>query len=233
MPCEKYSRTIKQSECTLGTSHCRPFLVVFAGVPGTGKTTLAAHAARKLQAPAFGIDFIEAALWRSGIASELGSHNAAYELLSTLAESQLRRGQSACIDAVAGWRSTREAWAALAYRYRATIRFVECVCSDIEIHRRRIEGRERNIPGWYELTWADVERSMRGYDPWHGERLVLDAASPLESNLADLDAYLSNQISLRRPTQGAEAAPQQRGRYRTDTPLSISDSAVRPTDNNG
>jgi len=45
----------------------QPLLVVFTGIPGTGKTTLAEQAARWLGAPLFSKDEIEATLWRSGI----------------------------------------------------------------------------------------------------------------------------------------------------------------------
>jgi len=152
-------------------------LVIFSGVPGTGKTTLAEYAAGKLRAPVFGVDIVEAALWRAGIRSEQGSQGAAYGILSALAEAQLKLSQSACIDAVVGLASARESWRSLAARHAARLRFVECVCSDRELHRQRIESRQRNIPGWYELTWEDVKRSMARFEPWHGERLVLDAAN--------------------------------------------------------
>jgi predicted kinase len=165
-------------------------IAVFSGLPGTGKTSLAQHAARLLQAPVFSVDLLEAALWRSGIRSEQGSHQAAYEILATLAEGQLRLGQSACVDAVVGLEAAREAWKTLAHRYGAELRCIECVCSDVELHRQRIERRKRNIPGWYELSWADVERSARSFQPWQGERLVVDAVRPLDLNLADLETYL-------------------------------------------
>jgi predicted kinase len=166
-------------------------ILVFSGLPGTGKTTLAEYAARRLQAPVFSIDVLEAALRRSGIGADRGSHHAAYELLSTLAEGQLRLGQPACIDAVIGLESTREAWRALADQYDAALKCIECVCSDPKLHRERIESRQRGIPGWYELFWSDVQRSRASFQPWRRERLVLDAALPLKGNLGDLGTYLS------------------------------------------
>ena len=29
-------------------------------------------------------------------------------------------------------------------------------CRDAELHRARVEGRQRQIPGWYELDWDHV-----------------------------------------------------------------------------
>jgi hypothetical protein len=42
--------------------------------------------------------------------------------------------------------------------------FVTCVCSDEALHRRRIEGRRRGIPGWHDIGWDHVE-SMRTEQP--------------------------------------------------------------------
>jgi predicted kinase len=165
-------------------------LVVFSGVPGTGKSTLGEHAARVLACPRFAKDEIEAALWRAGVGTEQRSGWAAYELLGSLAEAQLRLGQSAVLDSVARFEQFRAGWRALAERHGVAFRVVECVCSDEALHRRRLEGRRRGIPGWYEVDWAEVERVRAGYEPWRDERLVLDAARPLAENLRRLDEYL-------------------------------------------
>jgi predicted kinase len=165
-------------------------LVVFSGLPGTGKSTLAEHSARLLGCPYFAKDEIEAALRRAGVKAEQGSGWAAYELLGTLAEAQLRRGQSAVLDSVATFERFRVGWREIADRHGAVLRVVECVCSDEALHRRRLEGRQRGIPGWHELDWAEVERVRAGYEPWEQERLVLDAVRPLADNLKALEKYL-------------------------------------------
>ena len=56
---------------------------------------------------------------------------------------------------------------------------------------RRIDGRQRGIPGWYELTWQEVLDVRARYEPWRGAQLVLDGVRPLEENLAALERYLA------------------------------------------
>lgn len=165
-------------------------LILIAGLPGTGKSTLAEGLGRALGCPVFGKDWLEAALWRSGVGREQGSGWATYELLTTLAECQLRLSQSAILDCVAGREALRRQWRGLAARLGAHFRPVECVCADLSLHQIRLTGRQRGIPGWYELDWADVERVRAGYEPWETERLVLDLASPAADNLAAALAYV-------------------------------------------
>lgn len=168
----------------------RPALVIFSGIPGTGKTTLAEHAARWLGAPLFSKDELEATLRRSGISASMNSGWAAYELLSALARGQLERGQSAILDSVATHERTRERWRALALEFGACLRVVETVCTDRDTHRARLAQRKRNIPDWPELTWDDVVQVAERYEPWTDARVVLDATDPLEFNLRRLRGYL-------------------------------------------
>lgn len=56
------------------------------------------------------------------------------------------------------------------------------------IHRSRVEGRQRDIPGWYELEWERVdwervERGRHAYEPLSEPRVVVDAVNPPEHNL--------------------------------------------------
>ncbi|MCP4428860.1 MAG: ATP-binding protein, partial [Chloroflexi bacterium] len=69
-------------------------------------------------------------------------------------------------------------------------RVVECVCSDETIHRARLHGRQRQIPGWHELTWADVMKVKDYYEPWLEERLIVDGVRPFPDNFNAVLAYL-------------------------------------------
>jgi len=167
-------------------------LIIFAGLPGTGKSALAEAVGRELGIPVFAKDWLEATL----LGCELAPANqdrplgmAGYDLLSMLAERQLMLEQSAILDSVASTSSIRVTWQALADQYDAQRRVVECVCSDQELHRSRLGGRRRNIPGWHELERAEVERVRGYYVPWAEQHLVLDAVQPFETNLKTALAY--------------------------------------------
>ena len=161
-------------------------LIVFSGLPGTGKSALAEAVGRGLGIPVFAKDWLEAVLLRSNVVpaeteKQLGS--VGYDLLTVLAERQLHLGQSVILDSVASTVAIRNIWRELAGRYNADWRVIECICSDSAMHRERLEKRQRGIPGWHELTWADVEYVRSYYAPWDEERLILDSIRAVEKNI--------------------------------------------------
>ena len=167
-------------------------MIVFSGLPGTGKSRLAEALGKALGIPVFAKDWLEAALIRSELIASnpskpLGS--AGYQLLTTLAERQLTLGQSVILDSVASTQSIRKAWRELAEQYQAEYRVIECICSDESLHRLRLKERQRHIPGWHELEWSEVERVKGYYVPWEGEHLVLDMANSFIDNFLKAKTY--------------------------------------------
>jgi len=116
-------------------------------------------------------------------------HDLGFHLMTQLVEKQLRNRQSVVLDCVARPRALAW-WTEVAREHRAPMFVIECVCSDVDVHRSRVVGRTRRIPGWYELEWSHVERSRTGYEPLPGEKLVVDAVDPFEHNRARVRAYV-------------------------------------------
>ena len=167
-------------------------LIVFSGLPGTGKSTLAEAMGKVLGIPVFAKDWLEATLVRSEIKptrEEKSLGFAGYELMTALAERQLMLGQSVILDSVAASQAIRKAWRQLSDQYEADWRVIECICSNETLHRSRLSGRKRDIPGWHELEWSEVERVRLYYASWEGERLVLDMTNSLTENLLKARTY--------------------------------------------
>lgn len=133
----------------------RPILIVFAGLPGAGKTTLARIVAQEHAAAYLRIDTIEAALRQSGtFADDVGP--AGYVVAYALAKSNLRLGRSVVADAVNALPITREPWRRIAQDTSSELVEIEVICSDRAEHRRRIETRSIDAPALPPLTWEDV-----------------------------------------------------------------------------
>jgi predicted kinase len=148
-------------------------LIVFSGLPATGKTTIAKLLCRKLQATYLRIDSIEQAIVSSSHNhSDLGALG--YVVAYELAIANLALGNTVVVDAVNPLTVVRETWRKVANNAASDIVEIEIVCSDRIEHRRRVEGREADIPGHVLPTWDEVQ--SRKYEAWASECLVVDSA---------------------------------------------------------
>jgi predicted kinase len=156
-------------------------LIAMAGLPAAGKSSVAAGVGA-LSYPVVAVDPIEAALRRS-IDRGQPTGLTAYVVAEAVAEGILALGQTVIVDAVNAVEPARQQWRALASRHRVRLAVIEVVCSSPELHRRRLEERDRGIEGFEEPTWAAVERVRAGYEPWTDRRLVLDSVADLTENV--------------------------------------------------
>jgi len=179
-----------------------PWLVVVTGSTGAGKSTMADAVADQLGATVASSDWVMSALrshepvWSAVEQPVERQRRVGWDLLARVAEQQLRRRRSCVLDLVARTEPRNE-WEALADRYEASFAVIECICSDMSVHRERIEGRSPDIPGWYELTWEQVEASRARYQPLAGPKLVIDALAPVADNLGLAMRYLASQARNR------------------------------------
>ena len=165
-------------------------LVAFGGLPGVGKTTIARELARRLGAVYLRIDTIEYPIRESRVLQ--GSvGGTGYEVAYAVADDNLRLGLIVVADSVNPLPITRNAWRDVARRTDVSIVEVEVTCSDAAEHRRRVEGRGSDFPGWT-LTWQEVVD--RDYRPWDRERIVIDtAAAGMEEGVRTVLAAVEKQ----------------------------------------
>lgn len=147
-------------------------LIVFSGLPGSGKTTIARTLAPHLGATYLRIDSIEQCLRDAGL-PEVGK--AGYQIALQLAEANLALGNPVLADCVNPVAESRQAWSDLAQRLGVLLLDVEVICSDPREHRRRVETRQVDVPGLQAPSWQSV--LDHDYQAWAESPLRLDSAS--------------------------------------------------------
>ncbi len=145
-------------------------LVIFAGLPGVGKTTIARMLASRLGAVYLRADTIEQAMRDSGM-PDTAIGGTGYLVAQRIATKNLKLGRTVVADTVNPWNLTRNLWRDAGSPYLE----VEVVCSDPKEHRRRVECRGADITGHRSPTWQEVVD--RDDQPWTMPRLVVDTAA--------------------------------------------------------
>lgn len=176
-----------------------PLLVVLAGRPGTGKTTLARRVAAELGAAYLRIDAIETAVVRCGLAHPpVGP--VGYVVAHEIAAATLALGANVVVDAVNPVAEARAGWRRLEPPARLTV--FETILADEGEHRRRVTARRPDLAEQAVPSWEHVQAS--DYEPWDetrdGPRHVIDMT---DTEVGVTVALERLGLSDRRPTDPA------------------------------
>jgi len=155
-------------------------LIVFGGLPGTGKTTISRFVASRLKATYLRIDAIEQAIRNAGVlAGDVGPSG--YAVAQAIAEANIGDGRIVVADCVNPVAASRLGWRDVATCTASVLVEIEVICSDVDEHRRRIAMRRADIPGHILPSWEKV--ANLDYEPWDRPHVVIDTAklSPAEA----------------------------------------------------
>lgn len=166
-------------------------LIVFSGLPGTGKTTIAKALAAQTNAVYLRIDTIEQAIRDAGVFPQ-GVGSSGYQVANALALSNLALGHTVVVDCVKPVAESRQAWSETALRASTSLVNIQVVCSDQHEHQRRVETRASDIPGLTPPTWQSV--LAHEYEPWHDAPFTVDTAQlPAAEAVAMITRQLASQ----------------------------------------
>jgi predicted kinase len=144
--------------------------IIFAGLPGCGKSTIAQALAKRLGAAYLRIDSIEQAISDARIEPGAAGYLVAYRV----AADNLRSGLRVIADSMNPLAITRDAYRQVAEQAGVAFLEVELICSDKIEHRRRVETRSATVEGLGLPTWEAVE--TRQYETWDRGPLRIDTA---------------------------------------------------------
>jgi predicted kinase len=160
-----------------------------AGMPGTGKTTLALAFGQTLGWPVVDKDTLKSPLLLAGVAEEVAGP-ASYALLLAMAQDLLvRQRLSTILDSPGRFRFVLERAQEMAEQAGATLKIVFCSASR-ELRDRRMSMRAARPSQWKADAGLTNEEERQMFAHLPSDALALDTCRPLESCVAEVLAYL-------------------------------------------
>lgn len=182
-------------------------LIIFSGLPGTGKSTLANRLARELQVPLLCIDDLIGEVPEGAGTSFWDSKVA---ILLRLAEVQLELGLSVILDSVF-MNMDRYHAQELARKYGPRFYPIYMFVSDDQVWEQRVRARYEDAKGIRVASWERIQHQRERFRTWEsGTALFIDSLNPADKNYeAVLNFVMKNELAL----QPLEDLPLVEGKY--------------------
>jgi predicted kinase len=169
-------------------------LIIFSGLPGTGKSTFASRLARELRMPLLCIDDVvgeipgnpDVAFWDSKVA-----------ILLRLVDVQLELGLSVIVDSVFMNKDRNHAQE-IARKNKAQFLPIYVFVSDEDVWKERVGTRYQEMKNNNVATWEQIQRQRSHFRSWEPDTaLFVDALNPVEQNYETiLDFVMNKDLTL-------------------------------------
>jgi predicted kinase len=182
-------------------------LIIFSGLPGTGKSTLSWMLARELKFPLICIDDVIGEIPENAGFSFWDSRIA---ILMDVVEKQTKLGLDVIVDSVF-MNTDRHHAQALARKYNARFLPVYVYVSDENTWRERVTNRFNDLDNPDVATWERIQHQRQHFRAWDpGTALFVDNARPLEQNFEHVIRFVTKEDAILQPL---EDIPLTKGKY--------------------
>ena len=173
-------------------------LIIFGGLPGVGKTTLALKVAENIGGVYVRVDSIEIAVQNSSLEPKVTDvADAGYLAAFNIAKDNLLLGHTVIADSVNPVRQSQDGWRKVADTAKCDFLEVQVICSDKTEHQKRVKNRVADIDGHVLPLWNDVEQ--REIEDWEHNGLVIDTAThSIEDCIQSIVSALNDRFSVRK-----------------------------------
>jgi len=182
-------------------------LVIFSGLPGTGKSTLATRLARELQWPLISIDDVVGEVLED---ADVAFWDLQVSILLGLVETQLKLGINVIADSVF-MNMDRHHAQELARKYKYRLLPVHVFVSDEKLWEKRVTARFEELNNKDVATWERIQHQRKSFRMWEPDTaLFIDSVHSIDENFKRvLDFTTSWQTELK----PLPSIPLDEGRY--------------------
>ena len=182
-------------------------LVIFSGLPGTGKSTLANRLARELRWPLLCIDDVVGDVPEN---AGISFWDSKVKILLRLTEVQLELGLSVIVDSVF-MNLDRNHAQELARRYDAHFRPICVFISDDTVWKQRVTARYDEMNNRDVATWEWIQHQREHFREWEPDTaLFIDSLDPVDPNYETILNFVTKENVTLKPLS---KLPLVEGRY--------------------
>jgi len=170
-------------------------LVIFSGLPGTGKSTLADRLARQLRWPLLCIDDVIGEIPEN---AGIPFWDSRVDILLDVVNTQLEVGLSVIVESVF-MNMDRHHTRDLARKHQARFLPIYVFVSDENIWKERVRTRSTEMNDRDVATWENIQHQRQRFREWEpGTALFIDSLNSVDQNYESvLNFVMSDNVTLK------------------------------------